>query len=167
MEVCPSTSTQVKPTTDEFPGHQVERPLNALGAQMSTRYTAAAQLLDKSVLMDQFNSANLDRDELWQLVEKIECVWDREFDKLSAWHTQVTVDFGQGYTISHEVSGPRTYDDALSNEGIRSKWSMLAGSVLSAERKAQIEETVLNMENLSDISQLVRLLEAEVKNPLD
>ena len=134
---------------------------------MSTRYTAAAQLLDQSVLMDQFNSANLDRDDLWQLMGKIDCVWDREFDKLSAWHTRVTVDFGKGYTVSHEVSGPRTYDHALSNEGIRSKWSMLADSVLSEERKVQIEEMVLNMEKLDDISQLIRLLETEVKNPID
>ena len=134
---------------------------------MSTRYTAAAQLLDQSVLMDQFNSANLDRDDLWQLMEKIDCVWDRKFDELSAWHTRVTVDFGKGYTVSHEVSGPRTYDDALSNEGIRSKWSMLADSVLSEECKVQIEEMVLNLENLDDISQLIRLLETEVRNPID
>ena len=134
---------------------------------MSTRYTAAAQLLDRSVLMNQFNSANLDRDDLWQLIGKIDCVWNREFDKLSSWHTRVAIDFGKGYTVSHEVSGPRTYDDALSNEGIRSKWSMLADSVLSEERKSQIEEMVLNMECLDDISQLIRLLETEVKNPID
>lgn len=134
---------------------------------MSTRYTVAAQLLDGSVLMDQFNTAKLDRDDLWRLVDKVDCVWDRDFDKLSQWHTRVTVDFGQGYTISHEVSGPKTYDDPLSNEGIRSKWSMLANSVLGAERKAQIEEMVLNMECMDDISQLIRLLETEVKNPID
>ena len=93
---------------------------------MSTQYTVAAQLLDGSVLMDQFKSAKLDRDELWQLVEKVDCVWNRDFDKLSPWHTRVTVDFGKGYTVCHEVSGPTTFEDALSNEGIRSKWSMLA-----------------------------------------
>lgn len=134
---------------------------------MSTRYTVAAQLLDRAVLMDQFNSANLNRDGIWQLMDKIDCVWNREFDKLSQWHTRVTVDFGKGYTVCHEVSGPKTYDDPLSNEGIRSKWSMLADSVLDAGRKAQIEEIVLNMESLDDISQLIRLLETEVKNPID
>ena len=167
MEVCPSNSTREKQPINNPIGHHVQRPLNALGAQMSTRYTIAAQLLDGSVLMDQFNTAKLDRDDLWRLVEKVDCVWDREFDKLSTWHTRVTVDFGKGYTVSHEVSGPKTYDEALSNEGIRSKWSMLANSVLGAERKAQIEEMVLNMERLDDISQLIRLLETEVKNPID
>ena len=167
MEVSSPTLTQGGPPADQVLGHKVQRPLNALGAQMSTRYTAAAQLLDRSVLMDQFTSANLDRDDLWQLVEKIDCVWDRNFDKLSTWHTRVTVDFGKGYTISHEVSGPRTYDDALSNDGIRSKWSALADSVLSTERKVQIEAAVLNMENLDDIRQLIGLLEAEVRNPID
>lgn len=52
---------------------------------------------------------------------------------------------------SHEVSSPRTYDDALSNEEIRSKWSMLADRVLSEDRKVQMEEIVLNMESLLEI----------------
>lgn len=132
---------------------------------MSIRYRAAAQLLDGSVLMDQFNSAKLDHDDLWRLVEKVDCVWDRKFDKLSVWHTRVTVDFGNGYTISHQVPGPRTYDEALSYVGIRSKWSMLADSVMSMERKVQIEETVLNMESLNDICQLINWLETESKIP--
>lgn len=46
----------------------------------------------------------------------------------------------------YEVSGPRIYDDALSNEGIRSKWAMLADSVLDAEGKAQAEEIVVSVE---------------------
>lgn len=41
---------------------------------------------------------------------------------------------------------PRTYDDALSNEGIRSKWAMLVDSVLDAEGKAQAEEIVVSVE---------------------
>lgn len=134
---------------------------------MSTRYTVAAQLLDRSVLMDQFNSANLDRDDLWKLVGKVNCIWHRDFDKLSQWHTKVTVDFGKGYTVSHEVSGPKTYDEALSNQGIRNKWSTLADTVLSADRKGQIESLLLNIESVDDISQLVRLLETQVKNPID
>ncbi len=117
--------------------------------------------------MDQYNSANLDRDDLWKLVRKVNCIWHRDFDKLSQWHTKVTVDFGKGYTVSHEVSGPKTYDEALSNQGIRYKWSMLADTVLSADRKGQIESMLLNIESVDDISQLVRLLETQVKNPID
>ena len=144
----------------------VEHPMTVIGAQMSTRYTVAAQLLDRAVLMDQFISANLNRDDLWQLIDKVDCVWDRDFDKFSPWHTRVTVDFRKGYAVSHEVSGPKTYDHPLSIEGIRSKWSMLADSVLDVGRKAQIEEIVLNLESLDDIGQLIRLLETEVKNPI-
>lgn len=46
----------------------------------------------------------------------------------------------------YEVSGPRTYGDALSNEGIRSKWAMLVDGVLDAEGKAQAEEIVVSVE---------------------
>ncbi len=80
---------------------------------------------------------------------------------------RVTEGFGKGDMDYHEVSGPSTYSDALSNEGAHSKWSMLADSVLSAEPKAQIEEIVLNMESVDDISRLTRLLESETKSPID
>lgn len=98
--------------------------------------------------MDQFASAKLDRDQLW----KVDCVWDRSFDKESAWHTKVTVDFRNGYTVSHEVSGPKTYEQGLSNNDIRGKWSMSAENVLSPEKKEQVECLVLNMEGMGDKS---------------
>ena len=147
-------------------GHAVVRPLNALGAQMSTRYTVAAQLVDRAVLMDQFKASNIDRDDLWNLVDKVSCVWNREFDARSAWWTKVTVDFGSGYTVSHEVPGPKTYVDALQNEGIKSKWEKLTERVLDPERKLRIEELVLNLEEVEDLADLMRLLEGDVANPI-
>lgn len=147
-------------------GHEISRPMTALGAQMSTRYTVAAQLLDGDVLMDQFNSTNLDRDGLWNLIERTNCVWNREFDKLSNWHTKVTVDFGNGYTISHEVNGPKTYDDKLANEAIREKWTKLTHRVLPDDRRQAVEEMVLNLEKVEDLTELISLLEREVDNPI-
>ena len=148
-------------------GHAISRPLNALGAQMSTRYTVATQLLDHAVLMDQFSSQQLNRDELWTLVDKTTCVWNRDFDSRSAWYTKVTVDFGKGYSVSHEANGPRTYVDALANDGIKAKWDKLAGRVLSPARKEQMEQMVLGLEKLDDLGELMRLLEGEVDNPIE
>ena len=149
-------------------GQEVQRPLNALGAQMSTRYVAAVQLVDRLVLMDQFNAANLDRDILWRMVDKVDCVWNKEFDEKSAWHTRVTIEFEDSDRgpLVHEVNGPRTYDDALSNEDIRVKWGLLADSVVGKQRKEMIEEYVLGMEGVKDVQDIIRLLETEVKNPI-
>ena len=148
-------------------GQAIERPQNSVGAQMSTRYTTAVQLLDREVLMDQFNAANLNRDCLWKLIHKVDCKWNPEFDLKSKWHTRVTVDFQDGETIIKEVSGPKTYDQPLTNEEIQKKWTMLADSVIDPERRDRIESLVLNLEDVQDVQEIVRLLETQVRNPID
>ena len=147
-------------------GQEIQRPLNAVGAQMSTRYTAAVQILDRTVLMDQFNFANIDRDNLWDIVEKVDCVWNPDFDRKSAWYARVTVDFDNGISLVEEAAQPRTYGRPLSNEAIRAKWTMLADSVMDVDRRDAIESLVLNLESVSDIAELIRLLAAEVRDPI-
>ena len=147
-------------------GQKVQRPLNAIGAQMSTRYTAAVQILDRAVLMDQFNSTNIDRDILWDIVEKVDCVWNPDFDKKSAWYARVTVEFDNGVSLVEEAAQPSTYGRPLSNEAIQAKWAMLADSVMDADRRDAIESLVLNLESVSDIAELIRLLAEEVRDPI-
>lgn len=147
-------------------GQEVTRPLNAVGAQMSTRYTAAVQMLDGAVLMDQFGAANLDRDTLWDMVDKVDCVWNPEFDDKSAWYTRVTVDFKNRPSLVEEAAQPSTYGRPLTNEGIRKKWIMLADSVMDAGRRDAIESLVLNLESVDDVAKIVRLLAAEIRDPI-
>ena len=147
-------------------GQEVNRPLNAVGAQMSTRYTTAVQVLDRAVLMDQFNSANIDRDELWDIVDKVSCVWNPDFDQKSAWYTRVSIDFEDDSQIVEEAAQPSTYGRPLSDEGIRKKWIMLADSVISADRRDALERLVLTLEDVDDITEIIQLLAAEVKDPI-
>ena len=147
-------------------GQEVTRPLNAVGAQMSTRYTTAVQILDRSVLMSQFNSENIDRSELWDIIEKTDCVWNSEFDGKSAWYTRLTIEFEDDSTLVEEAAQPSTYGRPLSDEGIRKKWSMLADSVIDADRRDAIEKLILDLENVDDIRKIIGLLAAEVKDPI-
>ena len=148
-------------------GQEVSRPLSAVGAQMSTRYTAAVQLLDRAVLMDQFNDANINRDELWDLVDKVDCLWNPEFDAKSAWYARVTVAFANGLELVEEEKQPSTYGRPLLNEGVQKKWNMLADSVIDEVRKREIEKLVLNMEEVGDVEEIVELLAREVSNPIE
>lgn len=59
---------------------EAERPLASVGAQMSTAYLAATQMLDREVMPRQFRSDMLERDELWGLVDKIMFVQSGEDD---------------------------------------------------------------------------------------
>lgn len=72
-------------------GQSISRPITVTGAQMSTLYIAAVQLLDRSVLIDQFSSSNLNRDSIWDLVDKVSCTWNPDFDAKGAWCTRVSV----------------------------------------------------------------------------
>ncbi|MCJ1377524.1 hypothetical protein MMC17_000619 [Xylographa soralifera] len=148
-------------------GQEVKRPLNAVGAQMSTRYTTAVQLLDRVVLMDQFNSTNIGRESLWDIVDKVDCIWNPDFDDKSAWYTRVTVTFENGPAVVKEASQPSTYGSPLSNERIRKKWSMLADSVMDADKRDAIEALVLNLENVEDIDEILQLLAGRVRNPIE
>ncbi|MCJ1389087.1 hypothetical protein MMC18_001941 [Xylographa bjoerkii] len=150
----------------EHSGQGVTRPLNAVGAQMSTRYVTAVQLVDRLVLMDQFNATNLDRDALWSLTDKIDCVRNKDFDDKGKWYTRLTVEFEDGSELVEESPNSRTIADPLPNEGIQSKWSMLADTVMHSHRRDQIEACVLSLERQADITDLTRLLEAEVQNPI-
>ena len=71
---------------------------------MSTRYIAVVELLDRSVFIDQFSSSNLDRDSIWDLVGKVNCTWNPDFDRKGSWYTRVSVVFEDGETVVSEIA---------------------------------------------------------------
>jgi aconitate decarboxylase len=73
-----------------------------------------------------------------------------------------------GSTRDKVVAHPRgTGDRVLSNADIVVKYRSLTRSVIPAERQTAIEENVLNLEAVDDISQLVALLTPTVRSALD
>ncbi|KAF6222534.1 hypothetical protein HO173_013367 [Letharia columbiana] len=95
-------------------GQQIGRPITTTGAQMSTRYIAAVQLLDRKVLLEQFSEANLERDDTWDLIRKIDCVWNEEFDEKSAWYTRVSVEYTDGESLVQEMPVSKAIGSLLS-----------------------------------------------------
>ena len=148
-------------------GQSITRPITAIGAQMSTRYIAAVQLLDHQILIDQFQSSNLDRDSIWQLVDKVDCQWNSEFDEKSSWNTRVSVVFEGGETVTEEVTMSETIENCLPGKRIREKWRMLAGRVLDEKIVHQLEDAILNLEAVDDMSEISGLLEGKVRGVFD
>lgn len=148
-------------------GQEVERPISALGAQMSTAYIAAVQLLDREVLLKAFQEYNLDRDAIWQLVDKTKCIWQPEFDKKAAWYTAVSVTFTDGKTVRKEVSVSTTMASLLSEEGILEKWRLLTRDILEDKVREELEHAVMNLEDFDDIVDFVALLKGPFAGALD
>ena len=76
------------------------RPLTATGGQMNAAYIAAVQLVDRQVLLEQFADSQLDRDEVWDLVQKVNCSHSAEFDGPNfGCGARITIAFDDGTSI--------------------------------------------------------------------
>lgn len=148
-------------------GQQIKRPITAIGAQMSTRYVAAVQLLDREVLIDQFHACNLGRAHVWQLADKVECHRSPECDEKGSWYTRVSIVFTDGKTFVEELPASESIGHLLPSHKILEKWRMLTAQVMDKDTVQEVEGRVLNLENVLDIASISRLLDREVCGVLD
>lgn len=144
-----------------------ERPLTSTGGQMNAGYIAAVQLVDRQVLLAQFATSQLDRDEVWDLMPKIDCEHGPEFDHPDrGCGAHVTVKFDDGHVLEEIIKQPRGFDPPLTNAEIREKWRRLTDDIMDRGRRDQIEEAVLGLDTLDDIGPLTLAMSGTVANPL-
>jgi aconitate decarboxylase len=152
-------------------GWEAKRPLEVIGAQMNVAYAVAAALLDGDVLVDQFTQARIDSDDVWALIDRTLTHHEKAYDHLPTDEqltTQVHLTFKDGVTRAAKVVHPRgTGDRNLTNSEIRDKYAKLTNRVISADRQAAIENTVLNIDTVGDVAELTALLTPTVQSPLD
>jgi aconitate decarboxylase len=135
------------------------RSIDATGGQMNAAYIGAVQLIDSQVLLSQFAADALDRDEVWDLVEKTECVHSTEFDRPHhACGARICIEFRDGHVIEDALAMPKGFDPPVTNGEIVEKWRKLATTVIDSDQTQKIEDCVLGIENISDISVLGELL---------
>jgi aconitate decarboxylase len=152
-------------------GWQAQRPLEVIGAQMNVAYVVAVALLDGDVLIDQFTQDRINSDDVWALIDKTLAHHEPAYDHLPSEErltTRVSLTFNDGSTHAAKVVHPRgTGDRNLTNAEIRDKYAKLTRRAISADRQAAIEKTVLNLDTVSDVTQLTALLTPAVHAPLD
>ena len=152
-------------------GWKAERPLEVIGAQMSVAYAVAVALLDGDVLVDQFSPKRINSDDVWKLIDRTLTHHEKAYDNLpidEQLTTQVRLTLTDGSTQAAKITHPRgTGDRSLTNAEIRDKFAKLTNHPIASERRASIEQAVLNLEKLDDIAQLTTLLTPTVQSPLD
>lgn len=142
-------------------GWHPDRPVAPTGAQMSAPFILATQFIHKKCFLAQFSDANgnLDRDDVWFLVDRTTCSHNPEFDQLnqtSGGH--VLVEFEDGTSLSQQVSMPRGVKEPIANEKILQKYRTLVGSIMEAKKVKAIEDIILSLEAMEDISPLMSVL---------
>ena len=130
------------------------------GAQMNASYAVALQLLDRKVTAAQFlDDAELNRPDLWSVIDKIECLHNPDFDAahMNGWSHRVSISFGTSVQqkLLHE---PRSQSSPVSNEEILEKWRATTEGILKPEERQGIELEVLNLERSPDVMKLLSLL---------
>jgi aconitate decarboxylase len=144
-----------------------KRPVDSTSAQMSAPYAAASQIIDHAVLAAQFSTKALDRDDVWNWVNKFICEHSQEFDSDvdMGWKQRMTVTFTDASreNIIVEVAAPKGVEPLLSNDDIVEKWKMLTGEVIGEERRDLIENVILSLEKPGEVESLVELLSKQTK----
>jgi aconitate decarboxylase len=107
----------------------------------------------------------LDRNDLWDLVDKTECFHTPE---LGEKHEQrVTIAFEDGSTVTKMLAVPQDVNPGLSNEEILEKFRRFMTGIVDDQRRDAIERLVLGIEKVEDINVLEEILAGPTKNPID
>jgi 2-methylcitrate dehydratase PrpD len=143
-------------------GWQATRPLEPIGAQMNVAYAVGVALLDGAVLVSQFTKDRINRDDVWDLINRTSTHHEKAYDALPADQrltTRVTLTLRDGTTREETVTHPRgTGDNQLTNQQIIDKYRDLTRTVIDADRQQAIQDAVLDLDALDDITALTALL---------
>jgi 2-methylcitrate dehydratase PrpD len=147
-------------------GWRAKRPLAAVGAQMNLAYAVAVTLLDGTALAAQFAPDRIDSDDVWELIGRTtvrhEPAFDQHFE--DGYSTRLEVGLADGTTRSSFVEHPRGgLLEPLTNTEVVEKFRVLVEPLIDDERARAIEQTMLGLDELDDISELIELLAAPVK----
>jgi aconitate decarboxylase len=147
-------------------GWTAQYPLTEIGAQMNVSYTAAACILDGTIILKHFAPKMINRKEIWELIQKIQVLHQPDFDKdrQLGYRARVKITMQNDQVIQATVDKPKGVKEALTNDEIRTKFRTLTMNIISVERQRSIEEAVLNIDSANNLSNLFHLLKPNVKN---
>jgi aconitate decarboxylase len=150
-------------------GFELERPATPIGAQMSHRYVVAVTLLDGSPSVPQFSPERIDRDDVWNLMERIEVYRNGDIERrgeAGRWGTKLTATFLDGTTREIEISHPKGgAERPLTNAEIVEKYDKLTSLIMASGDAERLKEAVLTLDRARQIKDLSHLLAQEVASP--
>ena len=136
----------------------LERPITPIGAQMNVGYALAVAILDGAAMVQQFSPKRIDADDVWALIPKITARHDASLDGGATRGSRVTVHFTDGTSLQSFNPAPRTVARPLTNDEVVAKFHTLTDGIVESSRQEAIIRTVLGLEALADIKDLIRLL---------
>jgi len=140
------------------------QPASALDCKFSLQYCLARALLDRQVVLEQFEGDGWRDERVARLLPSIHVAayGPAQFDPANHFGGEVRVTLRDGRVFQHKVEQPlgRTSANSLPVELLREKFSACAQRVLPAARTAGLIGQIEAFEQVSDVAAFTRLLEA-------
>lgn len=140
------------------------KPAGVTAAQMNMFYTAAAMILDRAVMGEQFREDRLADERISIMMKRIRIEPDPRYDvggdrTRHAARTSISTVDGRRYDME-VLERPGSPGNPLPPGGLEGKFRALAGAVLSQSRIAKVEAAVSDIENAGSEG-LIALLAAD------
>ncbi|KAI9741019.1 MAG: hypothetical protein M1834_002730 [Cirrosporium novae-zelandiae] len=121
-----------------------------------------------AILAVQYSPSNSNRPILRELMRKIQCVHNPEFDtKDKGWGTKPTMKFVDEEEVVEMTEKLRGINPPVTNDNIRERARMLAKLAMGEEGWDEIKELVLGLKKLEDVEKLIDLLRGVVRSPFE
>ena len=137
-------------------------PKSMTTAQMNLPFCVAALLHDRDFFVDQVTEKSIQSDAVLQTARTIEVLEDPEFETLGdegRHGVNLEVQLRDGRSFAEKVLHAKGSDKhPMTREEVLQKFRLLASRVLSRPRVEKLEETLLNLEKLSDARKIGKLL---------
>lgn len=135
-------------------------------ADHSLPYVIAAALVDRQVTPLQFTPEKIMNSAIRVQLRKVEVVGDPEIEKVfpALQRVIVTVRTTEGKEFSRQLDYPKGDPrNPLSDREVEEKFAALAEGVLSKPAQQKVKDAVWKLEKLRSVSELMRLLKADVR----
>lgn len=138
------------------PTYRYLSPQTDLEARYSLGYGIAAALLDGELTLAQYENNRIAAPDIRGMMDKIV---DTPTDNAVAQQT-VWIELKNGATYSHRVACSKGHPihDPMTLEEVQEKYRLCAGMLLSAEKVEKSMDLILNLEQVSDFSEVMDTL---------
>ena len=135
-------------------------------ADHSLPYCIAAAIVDRQVTPAQFEMTKIRDPKIREQLRKVEVVADPEIEKAfpALQRVKVRIDTVDGASYHKELDYPKGDPrNPLTDGEIEEKFKALADGVLTKARRRELIDRVWNLETSTEVSSLMRLLKANVR----
>jgi 2-methylcitrate dehydratase PrpD len=156
--VSPETIKHMQGSVQEFAPALVRRrhPRSGLESKFCYYHSTAAAMIDGQALAAQFTDARATDPAVAALRERIDFSEDPSLSRRAA---AVTVELNDGTTYTERIEHPTgTPGNPMSDAMVREKFSGLATAALGAEKAAQAQRALWELDSLSDVRGLLPFL---------